>query len=77
MKKSILKLTAATHFGEQLRAERKRQKITQIALAEKMGCTSDNICHFEKGDNTYGKGSIQTVFKYAKALGYSSINIEL
>lgn len=73
----ILILTTDRHFGEQLKEERKRQKLTQVAVAKLIGCTSDNICHFEKGDNTFGKGSIQTVFKYAKALGYDEVNFKL
>lgn len=70
-------LTNNKHFGVQLRNERKKRGLTQIEIAEKIGCTSDNICHFEKGDNTYGNGSIQTVFKYAKALGYKEVNFKL
>lgn len=70
-------LTLTKHFGEQLRRHRKEAKISQVALAKAMGCTPDNICHFEKGDNTYGNGSIQTVFKYAKALGYKSVTFKL
>lgn len=75
--KRILSLNTEKHFGMQLKEERKRQKLTQVKLAEIIGCTSDNICHFEKGDNTYGKGSIQTVFKYVKALGYDEVNFKL
>lgn len=70
---NIFKLKTSSHFGYQLREERKRQKLSQVDIAKRIGCTADNICHFEKGDNTYGKGSIQTVFKYAKALGYNEI----
>lgn len=70
-------LKTDTHFGAQLRRHRKAAKISQVTLAKAMGCTSDNICHFEKGDNTYGNGSIQTVFKYAKALGYKSVTFKL
>ena len=70
-------LNTSKHFGEQLRRHRKAAKISQVALAKVMGGTSDNICHFEKGDNTYGNGSIQTVFKYAKALGYKSVTFKL
>jgi transcriptional regulator with XRE-family HTH domain len=73
----IISLTTDKHFGEQLRSERKRLKLSQIELGKRMGCTGDNICHFEKGDNTFGNGSIQTVFKYAKALGYDEVNFKL
>lgn len=70
-------LKTSEHFGKQLRTYRKAAKISQVALAKGMGCTSDNICHFEKGDNTFGNGSIQSVFKYAKALGYKSVTFKL
>lgn len=66
-----------SHFGQQLREIRKGKKITQVTLSKMIGCTSDNICHFEKGDSTFGNGSIQTVFKYVKALGYSSVTFKL
>lgn len=73
----ILSLTCQSHFGEQLRYERIRQKLTQLDIANIIGCRSDNISHFEKGDKTYGNGSIQTVFKYVKALGYDEVNFKL
>lgn len=70
-------LSTSEHFGKQLRAYRKSAKLSQVTLAKGMGCTSDNICHFEKGDNTHGNGSIQTVFKYVRALGYKSVTFKL
>lgn len=73
----ILSLTCQRHFGEQLRHERIRQELTQLDIAKSIGCRSDNISHFEKGDKTYGNGSIQSVFKYAKALGYDDVNFKL
>lgn len=73
----ILSLTTDTHFGGQLREERKRQTLTQVEIAKRIGCTSYNISHFEKGDNTFGKGSLQTVFKYVRALGYEEVNFKL
>lgn len=72
-----LNLTTATHFGAQLREERKRQELTQIEIAERIGCSSYNISHFEKGDGTFGKGSITSVFKYAKALGYDYVTFKI
>lgn len=73
----ILSLTTNRHFGEQLREERKRLKIKQFEIEKRIGCSAGNICHFEKGDNTFGKGSLQTVFKYVKALGYDEVNFKL
>ena len=73
----ILSITCQSHFGEQLMYERIRQKLTQLDIANIIGCRSDNISHFEKGDKTYGNGSIQTVFKYVKALGYDEVNFKL
>lgn len=72
-----MSLNANEHFGKQLREFRIAKGLTQVTLAKKMGCRSDNISHFEKGDNTFGKGSLQTVFKYAKALGYTQINFQI
>ncbi len=73
----ILSLNSDIHFGMQLRAERKRQRLTQLQIEKIIGTTTGNICHFEKGDKTFGNGSIQTVFKYAKALGYDEVNFKL
>jgi len=74
---AVLNLTTEYHFGKQLREERLRRKLKQTEVAKKMGCTSDNIGHFEKGDNTFENGSIQTVFKYARALDYNEVNFKL
>jgi len=74
---SALILDTQQHFGKQLRIVRKAKKVSQVNLAKIMGCTSDNICHFEKGDNTHGNGSIQTVFKYARALGVDYVTFKL
>lgn len=73
----ILSLTTDKHFGCQLREERERQGLTQVEIAKRIGCRSDNISHFENGDNTFGNGSIKTVFKYSKALGYNEVNFKL
>ena len=70
-------LKTNSHFGEQLKRIREQKKLTQVQLSKIMGCTSDNICHFEKGNNTFGNGSIQTVFKYAKALGFKQVTFKL
>lgn len=70
-------LKTNSHFGDQLRAIRRKAGINQLQLAEKMGCDSTNISHFEKGDKTFGNGSISSVFKYAKALGYKNVNFKL
>lgn len=70
-------LKTSLHFGEQLRTIRKKKKLSQVTVAVRMGCHSSNICHFEKGDETFGYGSISTVFKYAKALGYKSVLFKL
>jgi DNA-binding XRE family transcriptional regulator len=72
-----LVLNTDSHFGKQLRAIRKNKKIKQIELAKKMGCHSTNVMHFEKGDNTFGNGSLTTVFKYARALGFNEIKFKL
>jgi len=74
-----MKLTLNTkeHFGKQLRKHRKIKGLSQVELAKIMNCHSSNISHFENGDNTFGKGSIQTVFKYAKSLGYINISFNL
>ena len=65
------------HFGAQLRDDRLSQKIKQIEIEKRTGTTSGNINHFEKGHNTFGNGSIQTVFKYARALGYDEVIFKL
>ncbi len=65
------------HFGIQLKRERKNKKLKQIEVASIIGCKSSNICHFEKGDNTFGNGNIQTVFNYARALGYNEVTFKL
>jgi transcriptional regulator with XRE-family HTH domain len=65
------------HFGAQLKAVRKENKLRQIQIAEKMGCHPTNVMHFEKGDNTFGNGSLTTVFKYARALGYNEVKFIL
>jgi transcriptional regulator with XRE-family HTH domain len=70
-------LNTNSHFGAQLRELRKQMNLTQVNIAERIGCRSDNISHFEKGDNTFGRGSIQTVFKYAKALGAKQVTFNL
>lgn len=70
-------LTTDRHFGQQLREYRIKKGISQVELARRIGCLSSNISHFEKGDNTYGNGSIQTVFQYARALGYRTVKFQL
>lgn len=70
-------LNTRSHFGEQLKEIRKRKNISQLKLAAKMGCDSSNISHFEKGNETFGNGSIQTVFKYARALGFKKVTFKL
>lgn len=72
-----LYLNRQTHFGEQLRKYRTRKGITQLQLAKLMNCHNSNISHFEKGDNTFGNGSLDTVFKYSQALGFDKIEITL
>lgn len=73
----MLILNTNSHFGQQLRDIRINKKISQLDIANKIGCTPANITHFEKGDNTFGNGSIRTVFKYARALGYKSVKFIL
>jgi ribosome-binding protein aMBF1 (putative translation factor) len=75
--KKVLTLNTDEHFGEQLRRERERLGLKGIDIAERTNTSSGNVSHFEKGDNTYGNGSIQTVFKYAKALGYKEVKFTL
>lgn len=70
-------LNTDSHFGAQLKKHRIAKNIKQVTLAKKMGCTGDNIGHFEKGDNTFGNGSLTTVFKYARALGFTEIKFKL
>lgn len=70
-------LSVESHFGKQLKPFRVNKGLRQVDLAKLIGCTSDNICHFEKGDATFGNGSLTTVFKYAKALGFSEIKFKL
>jgi transcriptional regulator with XRE-family HTH domain len=72
-----LELNTKEHFGKQLRLIRKLKGISQTKLAKKINCHSSNISHFEKGDNTFGNGSLETVFKYARALNYKYINFKL
>jgi transcriptional regulator with XRE-family HTH domain len=72
-----LVLNTEEHFGKQLRKYRKLKGLSQVQLAKIMNCHNSNISHFEKGDNTFGKGSLETVFKYARALDYDSIDFKL
>lgn len=71
----ILYLNTSEHFGKQLRKYRKLKRLSQVQLAKIMDCHSSNISHFEKGDNTFGKGSLETVFKYARALHYKKVEV--
>jgi transcriptional regulator with XRE-family HTH domain len=72
-----LVLNTDSHFGKQLRSIRIIKKIKQTELAKRMRCHSTNVMHFEKGDNTFGNGSLTTVFKYARALGFNEIKFKL
>lgn len=70
-------LSTDSHFGRQLKEVRLSKGIRLTTLSKSMGCVPSNIGHFEKGDNTFGNGSLTTVFKYAKALGFTEIKFKI
>ena len=37
-------------LGRNICAIRKKRKLTQRALAEQLGCSTEHLCHIEKGD---------------------------
>lgn len=56
-------------FGARLRAERTRQKLTRIALANKIGTKQDYIAQIERGDKS---PSMSTLRKILQALHISA-----
>lgn len=56
-------------IGKRVREYRKKQKLTQQALAEKVGLVSSNISHIERGTT---KLSIQSLIRIANALHVSA-----
>ena len=74
---SMIKLNARVHFGKQLRQERTRRGMTKGELAKNTGILQSSLCHFEKGDNTRGNGSIDTAIAYARGLGATELNFLL
>jgi len=67
----IFEVRADGHFGVQLGNIRKTMhpKVSQTELAKRIGTSSSNLSHFERGDNTRGNGSIDTALRHAKGLG--------
>ena len=55
-------------FGARLRAERERQGLTRIALAERIGTKHDYISQMERGDKA---PSMRTLFSLLSALNAS------
>ena len=56
-------------FGMRLRTERERQKLTRIALANKVGSKQDYIAQLERGDKS---PSMNTLIKILNALDVSA-----
>ncbi|MCL1878119.1 MAG: helix-turn-helix domain-containing protein [Defluviitaleaceae bacterium] len=57
-----------TGFGARLRAERERQEITRIVLAERIGTKPDYISQMERGDKS---PSMKTMVSLLSALNVS------
>lgn len=62
-------------YGPQLRQYRELLDMTQTELSGRTGISNSNLCHFEKGDNTRGSGSMTTAIEYAKGLGCKSMEV--
>lgn len=52
-------------LGSEVRAARKRQGLTQEALAERIGVVPETVSHIERGNR---RPSLEAVFAIAKAL---------
>lgn len=70
-------ISSHKHYGVQLRATREFFDVTQTELAKRIGTSSSNLSHFEKGDNTRGNGSLDTAIRYARGLGADELIIKL
>jgi len=57
------------HFGTNLRAERERQRLTRIALANKIGTKQDYIAQIERGSKS---PSMKTLRRIVEALNVSA-----
>lgn len=53
-------------LGRRIKAERKKQKLTQMQLAELAGMEPNNLSHIERG---LSKGSVQSLVNIASSLG--------
>lgn len=55
-------------IGERIRARRLKKGMTQLDLANAVGCNQDNISRIESGKNNI---TIEYLFKIANSLGVS------
>jgi transcriptional regulator with XRE-family HTH domain len=66
------KQTPTFHFGEKVRAIRKKKNITQIVLAEKLKVTQRVISYYE---TEHDNPSLELVGKIARALGVTQMQL--
>jgi transcriptional regulator with XRE-family HTH domain len=60
-------------FSERMKAMRKESGLSQVELAEKLGCSQSFIAKLERGG--YDRSGLSTLRTFARAMGYD-INVK-
>ena len=62
----VKKITGRTSFGDMILSYRQAQEITQVAMAEKLGVSKQDLCNIEKNRKLV---SVERAVSFAKSLG--------